>query len=197
MKLNVQKSYSNGDEGMSTLGKLGTGALAIGGTYFGARRGLFGTRVGMATNLFHGNMGSMIGSKSMVNSAATKYSKQFNRNIYKNTGLYDNLKGACGKDVAKNVSKNSTEAVKNQMTNFWNSGKKVDNIIDTVSGVDKFSKRVGNYGNFNRKGTEIKDNVTQLKRKVAYADRFIRIKGGNNSVSSSSSSWFQGNASKY
>jgi hypothetical protein len=161
------------------MAKVGATAAAIGGAYFGARRGLFGTRVGMATNLFHGNMGAMIGSQSMVNSAATKFSKQLDKNINKNTGIYDNIKGAFGKDVAKNTSKKSTEAIKNQMTNFWNSGKKVDNIMNTVSSTDTIAKRVGNYGNFNRKGTEIKDNVTQFNRKVDHADRFNRITGNN------------------
>lgn len=176
-----RRLYSDDDNssGWSPLAKVGATAAAIGGTYFGARRGLFGTRVGMATNLFHGNMGSMIGSKSMVNSAATKFFKQYNKNFNKNTGIYDNVKAVYGKDAAKNISKKSTEDLKNQITNFWNSGKKVNNIIDKVSGIDKVYKRVGNYGNFNRKGTEIKDNVTQLKRKAAYVDRFNRTIGNN------------------
>jgi len=177
-------SDDSNNSGWSPLAKVGATAAAVGGTYFGARRGMFGTRVGMATNLFHGNMGAMIGSKSMVNSAATKFSKQSVRNLSKNTGLYDNIKSVHGKSVAKDTSKRTTEAIKNQMTNLWNSGKKVDNIMDNVSAIDKISKKVGNYGNFNRKGTEIKDNVTQLNRKLAHIDRFDRILGRNNPVSS-------------
>lgn len=194
MRLRIERRYYSDDSGWSPLAKLGTGALAIGGTYFGARRGLFGTRVGMATNLFHGNMGAMIGSNSMVNSAATKFSKQLHRNISKNTGIYDNMKAVYGKDVAKNAAKGSTEAVKNHLTNFWNSGKKMNNIMDSVGKADALAKRAGNYGKFNRKGVEIKDNATQLKRKTELINRFSRLNGNN---SASSSSWFQGNASRY
>lgn len=182
MRLRIERRLYSDDNnsGWSPMAKVGATAAAIGGTYFGARRGLFGTRVGMATNLFHGNMGAMIGSQSMVNSAATKFSKQLDRNIKKNTGVFDNIKGAYGKKTAKDASKVSTEAIKNQMTNFWNSGNKVDDIIGTVSSTNTISKQVGNYGNFNENGNAIKDNVTQLKRKAAYADQL----SGNNFVSS-------------
>jgi len=77
-----RKTYSEEESkksGMSTGGKVALGLGATAATsalaFAGARRGMFGAKTAMNANKMWGNLGSRVGSKKMVNSAANQYGK--------------------------------------------------------------------------------------------------------------------------
>lgn len=68
--------------GMGLGTKLALGAAAVGGSLYGAKKGMFGNRARMTVNTGYMKMGQTLGSRSMVKSGARDYAKgSVNRNI--------------------------------------------------------------------------------------------------------------------
>ena len=69
-----RKTFSEGEEKKSNLGKIALGTAATAGLAFaGARRGMLGTNAMKSTNAMWAKAGNAIGNRSMVQSGAKKY----------------------------------------------------------------------------------------------------------------------------
>jgi hypothetical protein len=88
-----RKSFSKGDDsegGMGTLGKVGLGLAATAGTFYGARKGLLGSKLQMHTNAMWGKLGGKLGSESMMKSASRDFHEGRTNFMMKNSGYADN-----------------------------------------------------------------------------------------------------------
>jgi hypothetical protein len=97
----------------STLGKIVTGTALAAGTFYGARKGMLGNTLRRGSNTLYGQVGKMVGSESMVNSAAANYAK----GAVKNPGAFTRMTNSSARDAYQNdLAKSATEFKTNLMT---------------------------------------------------------------------------------
>lgn len=97
----------------STLGKIITGTALAAGTFYGARKGMLGNTLRRGSNTLYGQMGKMVGSENMINSAAANYAK----GAVKKPGVFTRMTNSSARDAYQNdLAKSATEFKTNLMT---------------------------------------------------------------------------------
>lgn len=144
-----------------TLAKVGAGLAAAGGLFYGARKGLLGSRMQMKSNIAWGNLGRRFGSDSMMKSGAAGYGEGVASNLASKSGikdLYNKIDSSGGK-YNKFLEKHSKNA-SDEALRLLKSGKNVN--YSRANRVNAISEKLG------KQGADITDAASALKAKQGY-----------------------------
>ena len=103
LKRKLYAEDPNNKSGMGLGTKLALGAATVGGSLYGAKKGMFGNTARMAVNKQIMKAGQALGSKSIVKSGAIDYAKgDVNRNLSRMKKINPNFK-MTDEEIKKNI----------------------------------------------------------------------------------------------